>query len=96
MISAKEKKFLRKCISCSSYKQKSDLLKITVDYNTKEVIVNNDNKTYGRSCYICKDKNCIEIAIKKSKISKSLKKNIEKYNKEKIITVLENNLVLQH
>lgn len=82
------KKFLRRCISCGAYRMKSDLIKITAEHNTGEIFVNPDSSVFGRSCYICKDKNCTKEAFHKMKISKVLKKNVNLKIKEKIMTVL--------
>lgn len=86
---SKEKKFLRKCISCGEYRQKKDLIKITSVKQDDLIYVQPDGEHFGRSCYICKDKNCIDLAFKKSKISKIMKKNVPNSIKEKIITVLD-------
>ncbi|MBQ2645437.1 YlxR family protein, partial [bacterium] len=56
---ASDKKFLRKCIGCGSYKEKNELIKITKDSKTQETFINPISKIFGRSCYICKDENCI-------------------------------------
>lgn len=88
-ILPEDKKFLRKCIGCGAYKQKSDLIKITKDSKTKEAVINPESGIYGRSAYICRDRNCINNAFKKMKISKILKQNVSENLKEKIMTVLE-------
>ncbi len=86
---SKERKFLRKCIGCGSYKGKDKLIRITKEHNSEQIYINKNNLIYGRSCYICKSINCINSAFRKMKISKILKKDIEIELKEKIITVLE-------
>lgn len=85
---SKAKRFLRKCISCGTYKNKNDLIKITTEHSTGEIRVNPDNSFFGRSCYICKDENCINNAFYKSKIAKIIKKNVNSDLKEKIMSVL--------
>ena len=86
---ASDKKFLRKCIGCGSYKEKNELIKITKDSKTQETFINPISKIFGRSCYICKDENCINSAFKKMKISKILKQNVSINLKDKIMSVLE-------
>ena len=81
---ASDKKFLRKCIGCGSYKEKNELIKITKDSKTQETFINPISKIFGRSCYICKDENCIKM-----KISKILKQNVSINLKDKIMSVLE-------
>lgn len=70
-----ERKFKRKCISCSEYKEKRDLIKIT---KTKdgEIIVNPSSLQHGRSVYICKKQECLDYAIKNKRFNKALKSTI--------------------
>lgn len=63
----------RKCIGCFQIKPKNELIKITKDFKTKEVVVNPNTRTFGRSVYICANKDCVEQAFKKNKISKFLR-----------------------
>lgn len=82
-------KFLRKCIGCGTYKQKDELIKITREAKTQEIHINPKNNIYGRSSYICKDRNCVNNAFKKMKISKILKQNVSINLKDEIMTILE-------
>lgn len=86
---SRKEKFLRKCISCNAFKEKSDLIKITKKFDSEDVIVMPDSSVTGRSVYICKNKNCVDIAIKKMKMEKFLKKKVNPDVKENIRTVLE-------
>ena len=52
------------------------MIKITKEYLTGKVIVNPDSKTFGRSVYLCYNQNCIEQAMKKKKINRILKTNL--------------------
>lgn len=90
-----DKKFLRKCIGCGKYAEKKDLIKITAVKNEDEIFINPSSKHFGRSCYLCKDENCINTAFKKLRISKILRRNVDKTLKEKIITVLNTLIVLK-
>ena len=67
---------LRKCISCNELKPQEDLIKITKDFSTGELLINPNSKTFGRSAYLCYNQNCIEKAFKKNKISRVLKTNL--------------------
>lgn len=84
------RRFLRKCVGCGEYKQKNELVKVTAEHNSGEIFVNPNGSIFGRSCYICKDENCVNKAFHKLKIAKILKKNVNSDVKEKIMTVLEN------
>ena len=69
-------KYKRKCVSCGDIKPCDELIKITKEYSSQEVIVNPDSKTFGRSAYLCYNQSCIEQALKKKKINKALKINM--------------------
>lgn len=73
----------RKCIACGKMLPKSDLIKITKECRTNEIVIDPDNKTFGRSVYICKNNLCVENAFKKGKFFKILKiKNVENLDKK--------------
>ena len=69
------KETLRKCISCGALKPREDMIKITKEHSTNEVVVNPNSKTFGRSAYLCYNQSCIEQALKKNKLNKVLKTN---------------------
>lgn len=73
----------RKCVGCGKIKDRQELIKITkVD---DDIIVNPDNKKFGRSVYVCYNNACIENAFKKNKISRALKTSIPEDLKGKLI-----------
>ncbi len=67
------KENLRKCVGCGEIKPREDLIKITKEHSSQEVVVNPNSKTFGRSVYLCYNQNCIEQALKKKKINRALK-----------------------
>ena len=67
----------RKCIACGDIKPKSELIKITKEYSSGDIVVQPNSKTFGRSVYLCYNENCINAAIKKG-INKPLKTNISR------------------
>ncbi len=83
-----EKKFLRQCVSCGEYKDKQDLIRITKEHNSSEIIVNTEKNIYGRSVYVCKNENCVNILLKKKKIEHYLKAKTPENIKVKLATVL--------
>ena len=70
-------KSLRKCVGCGTLKPRSEMIKITKDFSTGELLINPNSKTFGRSAYLCYNQNCIEQALKKKKINKVLKANTD-------------------
>lgn len=75
----------RKCIACGQFKEKKDLIKITKQSSTGDVIINHDTKIFGRSAYLCYNISCIEGAFKKNKLQKALRTELPEDLKGKII-----------
>lgn len=84
-----DKKFLRQCVFCRTYKSKEDLIRITKSQDGS-IKINNDGDIEGRSVYICKNAECVQNALKKKKIEGSLKSNLPESIKEELSTVLKN------
>lgn len=85
----------RKCVGCGEIKDRAELIKITVEHLSKEIYINPSNKIFGRSAYICPDKNCVVSSFKKDKISKYLKKKVTEKIQKKIFSVLEDNIMIK-
>lgn len=66
---------LRKCIVCSSQKQKEELIRI-VKNKDGDISIDNTHKMNGRGAYVCKEKSCIDKAVKNRLLNKHLKANI--------------------
>ena len=64
---------IRKCVGCGELKPREDMIKITKEHSTEQVVVNPNSKIFGRSVYLCYNQNCIEQALKKRKIKRALK-----------------------
>ncbi len=75
----------RKCVGCGAIKNREELIKLTRENNSREVVINQSNKIFGRSAYLCYNKSCIESAFKKNKISKILKAPVPEDLKGKLI-----------
>ena len=75
----------RKCAGCGEIKNRNNLIKITRENASHDVIINQSNKIFGRSVYLCYNKSCVENAFKKNKISKILKASVPEDLKGKIL-----------
>lgn len=84
-----DRKFLRQCVCCKQYKDKQELIRITKDYKTAEIAINNDNSVTGRSLYVCKNEECVANLLKKKRIEHILSAEIPENIKEKLATVLK-------
>ena len=86
----------RRCIGCNEIKDSKEMLRLTKNFKSGEIIINPDRFNFGRSVYICKSEICINTAFKKDRVFKNLKKSITKEEKENIKTVLNDMVVVQH
>ena len=70
----------RKCITCGKLKPKEELIKITKEHTSGNIVIMPNSKAFGRSAYLCYNKDCISMALKKNRINKMLKTstNIDK------------------
>lgn len=75
----------RKCIGCLKTFDRNEMFKIMKKYDSGEIVLSPSNKDFGRSVYICKNKNCIDNAFKKGKINRLLKN----FHSDKLKTELE-------
>lgn len=67
-------KFERKCVACRQNKQQSEMLRIAkVDGKVK---IDSANSMFGRGAYVCKQTECIKLAIKKRLFNRSFKANL--------------------
>lgn len=85
---SRKDKFLRQCRSCGKFSEKHDLIRLTEDFVTKEVKLNDKGNIFGRSVYICKNTECIENAFKKKKSARSFLAKVPDELKKLIYTVL--------
>ena len=69
---ARNEKNTRMCCVCRNHFNKNELLR-TVRSQTGNISVDFNNKLEGRGVYICKNKLCIETAVKRKSISRGLK-----------------------
>ncbi len=81
---------LRKCAGCGNIKRSSQMIRIMKTHDKHEILINPDSRHFGRSSYLCYNKECIQNAIKRKRISKSLKAEIPTDIVEKINTLTEN------
>ncbi len=79
---------LRKCVACNKMYPKNQLFRVV---KTEDgVNLDLSFKAQGRGAYICRNKECIEMAIKKKSLNRSLRMPINEEVFNKIYTELEN------
>ena len=65
----------RRCVACRQTKQQNEMLRIA--RLNDNYTIDKDQKLDGRGAYICKDRKCIELTIKKKLLNKSFKTNLD-------------------
>ncbi|WP_425540123.1 RNase P modulator RnpM [Microaceticoccus formicicus] len=66
---------IRKCVGCQDSGSKKELIRI-VKNKELGVVVDKTGKLNGRGAYLCKNIECLELAIKKRKLNHALKSEI--------------------
>ncbi|ACX52757.1 protein of unknown function DUF448 [Ammonifex degensii KC4] len=62
---------LRQCVACEAMRPKGELLRL-VRTPEGEVLLDTTGKKAGRGAYLCPDPSCLELALKKKRLEKSL------------------------
>lgn len=71
-----QKHIFRKCVGCGEIKERSNLIRIVKTHDARELIIMPDSKHFGRSSYLCYNKDCLKNAIKKKRLQKTLKNEV--------------------
>ena len=66
----------RRCVSCRKELPQSELIRITISNKTKKMHIQPSRNIHGRSAYICYNQTCIQKCLKKGKLQKALRKNV--------------------
>ena len=81
----REKELPKSPINKYTYGQ---LLKITKEYTSGDIVIQPNSKTFGRSAYLCYNQECINNAFKKTKINRALRTNAS-INKEMLLDLVQ-------
>ena len=79
----------RKCVACRNSKQQTEMLRIA--RVNQEYKIDHLNKLGGRGAYICKDKKCLELTIKKKLLNRAFKSNLDMQIYEELGDYEQNN-----
>jgi len=66
---------IRQCIGCRTRRPKAELLRI-VARGDNVTICGRKQAAEGRGCYVCPQAGCVELALKKGRFSRALRRNI--------------------
>ena len=67
-----KKPVLRRCVGCGEMKDKKDLIRV-VRTQEGEILPDMTGKMNGRAAYICRSQQCLEIAVRKKGLERSLR-----------------------
>lgn len=65
---------MRMCIACREGKTKENFIRVVKTQDG--FVVDSSNKVMGRSCYICKNSDCVNKVIKNKLLHKSFKQDV--------------------
>lgn len=70
-----QSKQMRRCVSCRESFNQNELLRICKQKD--ELFIDINQKMGGRGAYICKNKQCLQNAIKKKALNRAFKSNLD-------------------
>lgn len=76
-------------MACKESKPQSEMLRLTKIDN--QIIIDNKNKLGGRGAYVCKNNDCMKLAIKKKLFNRAFKMNIDNSIYEQLGEYEQNN-----
>lgn len=68
---------LRQCVGCNEMKDKREMMRI-LKTTEGSIVLDVTGKKNGRGAYLCKDKECLQKAIKGKGLERSFKMSIPK------------------
>ena len=66
---------IRTCIGCQAKKPKREMIRI-IRTPDRKIEIDRTGKKSGRGAYLCDNIECLEMALKKNNLNKSLKQDI--------------------
>lgn len=65
------------CISCRKLIQQSELIRVMLANETNKLHIQPSSRLHGRSAYVCFNKSCLQVCLKKAKLEKALNKKLQ-------------------
>lgn len=85
---AKKSRPERMCVGCREMKEKRSLIRV-VKTPDGEIKIDSTGKMSGRGAYLCKNRDCLQKAIKSRGLERSLKIPIDEEIKDSLSEMLE-------
>ena len=80
---------MRRCIACRESKPQDELMRFTFD-GTK-LIADSGSPNDGRGFYLCRDRECIDNAVKNKAFNRALRRNVDAQDITRVIEEALNN-----
>lgn len=79
---------MRRCIACRESKPQDELLRFTWDEGLR---ADGQKPADGRGIYLCRDRDCIDTAVKRKAFNKALRRNVDAEEVSRVIDEALNN-----
>jgi predicted RNA-binding protein YlxR (DUF448 family) len=79
----------RTCIACQQIKEKESLIRLTCTENG-DAKIDISGKKPGRGAYLCPEKSCWELALKKNRLDHALRTKISAENRQMLTEYIHN------
>ena len=67
-----KKEVLRRCVGCGCMMDRKELIRVIRDKEGK-VLIDETQKLNGRGAYLCRSRSCLETAMKRRSLDRTLK-----------------------
>lgn len=68
---------MRQCIGCGEMKPKKEMVRV-IKTTEGEILLDRTGKKNGRGAYLCDNRECLDLAIKKRGLDRSFQMSIQK------------------
>nr|MBQ8252655.1 YlxR family protein [Lachnospiraceae bacterium] len=74
---------LRQCVGCGEMRPKKEMMRV-IKTPEDEIVLDLTGKQNGRGAYLCRQKECLNLAVKSKGLERSFKMSIDKSIYEKL------------
>ena len=75
---------MRMCLGCGSRQPKKELVRIVRTLEEGKTVIDPTGKLNGRGCYVCRRQECMDVIIRKKKLSRSLGTEVDQETVERL------------
>ena len=79
---------MRRCIACRESKPQDELMRFTWNEGLR---ADGQKPSDGRGIYLCRDKDCIDMAVTRKAFNKALRRNVDAEEVSRVIDEALNN-----